>query len=370
VIRAVSIGFEPIDAKPIKDGGLRYERWKLLELSVVSVPANPNATVIARSEDAAPARHEPEWKVGASRNLPVADIATGTKRGERIIEQAAGNSVWARKGFLIYDAKAADHTGLSLAFADIVDGRLTATRSSLAQASRDLDEFELPAEIKEKARAVLKHYEAKMGKSTPRSKIKGLYDVAQLASALSNLGYIHDNAVWEAEVEQDASKLPAMLADVLSRAAAALVAMTAEETAEMLEGRGIEALPDDLVYVEAGATPQIKNFRAAMRKAGRVMSQANVDHLIGIHKCMKALMDCHQKAIDGHDDVHAELEAMMDHGTSAGDHLKALMKSAGVKPQDASEDDDASDDETDNELCGPAGERKRAADLLALSKAS
>jgi HK97 family phage prohead protease len=49
VIKAVSVGFIPISYEPLRDGGRRYTSWELLELSLVSVPANPNALVIERS---------------------------------------------------------------------------------------------------------------------------------------------------------------------------------------------------------------------------------------------------------------------------------------------------------------------------------
>ena len=56
VLRTVSVGFDPIEMEPIEDGGIRYKKWELLELSCVSVPANPNAVTIARSGAAAQRR--------------------------------------------------------------------------------------------------------------------------------------------------------------------------------------------------------------------------------------------------------------------------------------------------------------------------
>jgi HK97 family phage prohead protease len=53
IINAASVGFEPIEREPIKSGGWRYVKWSLLEISLVSVPANPNAVTIARSHPAA-----------------------------------------------------------------------------------------------------------------------------------------------------------------------------------------------------------------------------------------------------------------------------------------------------------------------------
>ena len=45
LLQAVSIGFRPIDYEPIKEGGVRYKSWEMLELSLVGVPANPDATI-------------------------------------------------------------------------------------------------------------------------------------------------------------------------------------------------------------------------------------------------------------------------------------------------------------------------------------
>lgn len=53
ILRAVSVGFKPIDYEPIDPnqpyGGQRYKKQELLETSVVSVPANPAAVALAKS---------------------------------------------------------------------------------------------------------------------------------------------------------------------------------------------------------------------------------------------------------------------------------------------------------------------------------
>jgi HK97 family phage major capsid protein/HK97 family phage prohead protease len=53
ILRAVSVGFRPIEAVPINDkepwGAQRYTKQELLETSLVSVPANPAAISLARS---------------------------------------------------------------------------------------------------------------------------------------------------------------------------------------------------------------------------------------------------------------------------------------------------------------------------------
>lgn len=49
IIKAVSVGFSPIDYEERGDGGFTFIKQALHECSLVSVPANPNALSIAKS---------------------------------------------------------------------------------------------------------------------------------------------------------------------------------------------------------------------------------------------------------------------------------------------------------------------------------
>jgi HK97 family phage prohead protease len=50
VLSAISVGFRPITAQPRGNGrGVLWKAWELLEISLVSVPSNPNAVVLERS---------------------------------------------------------------------------------------------------------------------------------------------------------------------------------------------------------------------------------------------------------------------------------------------------------------------------------
>lgn len=52
LVRAVSIGFRPIEWTTLKEGGYRFEKWKWVELSLVTIPANTEATIdVVRSAD-------------------------------------------------------------------------------------------------------------------------------------------------------------------------------------------------------------------------------------------------------------------------------------------------------------------------------
>ena len=392
IMNAVSVGFDPIDVKPIKDGGLRYEKWELMEISCVSVPANPSATVIQRalSGEQTNKADKHDWKVGASRNLSVDENASwdGAAAKASIFEHAnfdgdKPDTSFARKGFLVYDATNPKLKGsYKLPFATVKDGRLVAVAAGIRNAASRLPQTDIPDDVAKKARAVIDHYEAKMkdgkGGTTQQTKqiilgkngkpkIKGLYSCAQLAQVLTEMGYIHDGAAWEAEVEQDASKLPAMLANILTDLGAALIAMTQEEVTELLEDHGVEVMPMDAAYVTAGATPQIKNLRAAFRKAGRVLSQENMDHLAEMQKCFGKMADCFTKAADLHDDLHDQLVEWSGHGTSAGEHAKAMLKSA--KPEDPDAEEDPDPDSADNELAFEAEQRKRQVELMERSAA-
>ncbi|SAK63533.1 phage-like protein [Caballeronia pedi] len=53
LIRAVSIGFRPIEYSMIEGGGIRFLSWEWLELSLVTIPANGEATInVVRNIDA------------------------------------------------------------------------------------------------------------------------------------------------------------------------------------------------------------------------------------------------------------------------------------------------------------------------------
>jgi phage head maturation protease len=53
VLNAVSIGFRPLKSEPLRTGGQKFTKWELLELSIVSVPANPSALVVQRAHPGA-----------------------------------------------------------------------------------------------------------------------------------------------------------------------------------------------------------------------------------------------------------------------------------------------------------------------------
>ena len=317
VISSASIGFKPLEWEPIDPknpwGGQRYMKTELMEFSFVSVPANADATVIARSHRA---KADEAWKVGASRNLPLGgDEAWDGPGAEASIFAHCGfdgekpDLAMARKGFLAYDSAAPKLKGsYKLPFAKMIDGRLTAMPSGIRAAASRLPQSDIPDDVEASARAVLDHYEAKMES-----------DKAALAAEIRAL------------------------------------------------------LPDD-ERAQRDPLALVKELAAA-HKGGRVLSAANFEHVKCMQKCLSDMADCRTKALDSHGETQSQLQAFADHLNTAGEHAKALLKSARKKPEDDADADEPGDEDPDNpdpenpdddvELAAAALRRKRLVEVAA-----
>lgn len=390
VLRAVSVGFDPIESQPNKSGGFDYLKWELMELSLVAVPANPAARIIARSF-APEGEKAVDWKVGASRNLPIGgdDAWDGAAAKASIFDKAgfdgdSPDTAFARKGFLAYDASAPALKGsYKLPFAKMVGGRLTAMPSGVRAAASRLPGTDIPDATRGKARAVIDHYQSKMdggdngdGKAARSRTIKDLYAMAMLAQVLDNLGYVHMMAECEAEVEQDGSALPAMLGEGMRQLGDALIAMSQEEVTELLAQHGVT---DAEPTIAADApVARLKLWRAATVKAGRALSAANAEHVAAIAKALDDMANSHIKAADLHDELAEALGELSDHAAKASDRVKALSE-ADKKPRNGGKPEDGEDDESgettngeadeDQELAFEASRRKRAIAIAAISPA-
>lgn len=344
IINAASVGFEGLEVEPIKGGGIRYNKWRLLEISLVSVPCNPSALVIARSAQGVQTKADAKWKVGASRNLGVDEDESWDGPGAEASIFAHCNfdgdkpdTRFARKGFLVYDESAPTLKGsYKLPFAKVKDGRLVALKSGIRAAASRLPQTDIADEVKDKARAVVDHYESKFsddGKGVSSMTIKsaaiiqkGMYGVASLACMLEDLGWAVMSSSWEAEMEGDGSKVPGMLAEGLRQLADAFVAMSQEEVSEMLAS----VAPDG---DKAARTKVLKGLLPKAQKAGRRFSQANQDHLDAIGKSVAAMDACREKMADIHDDAVGHTEEMKGHVEEMKGHLKSMK---GTKAADNS----------------------------------
>ena len=81
ILKAVSVGFQPLEGNPIKDtGGFEFTKQILHECSLVAVPANANALSIAKSLGADPDKIFASTTEGHT-DAPVHGHGTGTTKG-------------------------------------------------------------------------------------------------------------------------------------------------------------------------------------------------------------------------------------------------------------------------------------------------
>jgi hypothetical protein len=102
---------------------------------------------------------------------------------------------------------------------------------------------------------------------------------------LTDLGWLEEGVEYEAEQEGDGSPVPKMLANVMWAMGEALIAMTAEEVAELLKPEADEA----------GKAFRVRVSKAYRAKSGKVISAATMGKLAVAHghatECMKSLQD-------------------------------------------------------------------------------
>ncbi|MBN9255264.1 MULTISPECIES: hypothetical protein [unclassified Mesorhizobium] len=326
-VSGVSIGFNPVEVEPLdkanpKRGPQKYLRCELMEFSFTPVQANRGAVVVERStKGAGPAN----WKVGASRNLPLVE---GNKRlaaaGVAILAHAdfdsdSPDTAFARKGFLAYDAANPDvASSYLIPFATMVDGRLMASPAAVKSARAALMASDLPEDVTAKAMAVIDHYEGKMSKQTAVSgrKIKGLYEVSRLAYMLMELGWLDNSVEFEAACEEDGSQVPALLGAALRQLGDALIAMTIKEVNELFAEESAET--EDVVakgICHAAARPFTKAFVVTLLKAGRKFSGESIS----------TMQDACKNILSGHDMIAGLLEETVsaDESAAASDTDKA-----------------------------------------------
>ncbi len=304
LVNAASIGFMPVETMPLDKGNpsrgpQRYMKSDMMEFSFTPTPCNGNAVITGKSM-----KNGTKLKVGASRELKIADAEVDTRYSAAEMFDRAGfhgespDTTAARKGFLVYDASNPESIdAYGIPFAVVTENGLAVTRGSLAAARKALDGTELAADIREKAVAVLDSYEArfaaeKKAKAAPKMTPKGLWQVAQLAYMLDDLAWLEECVEWEAEIEQDGSNLPDILADIMRQMGAALIAMTQEEVAELL---GEEAMEAGGMHLADGGMPadadegveMVANMAPIMNILAKNTEKLTIKSVFGALKALK-----------------------------------------------------------------------------------
>lgn len=345
------------------------------------------ATMTVRRQRAG-STSDSDWKVGVAKDLPIEDSDSwdGPAAEKSVFEWAAEGKAdgefdaeKARKAFLVYDAAKPELKGsYKLPIAHVVGGELKVPKGAIRAAASRLPDTDIPDNVKKRATAALNAYKKKAGigdeNDTEEERAlktkhvralsrapqiptftRGLYQVAQLACMLEELGYACFAAEYEADIEGDDSKVPGMLGEALSRLGEALTAMTEEEVAELLAQHDDEAddgetaetrsLPaDKRAWVSDGKTPQIRAWRAgvAVARAGRALSASNRKTLEEADGHQERAMKHHRAMADSQKTAKGHLdEAQESHERSTqtlaelGEHTRAAA--AAATPVEASQ---------------------------------
>ena len=87
LVRGLSIGFRPLNAQPMKGGGVHFSTWDWFELSAVTVPANAEASITNIKAFATKGTSA----TGGTVSIP-SQTGHDTMRADRINELQAGRS--------------------------------------------------------------------------------------------------------------------------------------------------------------------------------------------------------------------------------------------------------------------------------------
>lgn len=152
---------------------------------------------------------------------------------------------------------------------------------------------------------------------------KGLYSVQDFAGLLRQAGWIAQDAQCEAEMEGDASAVPAKLREWLTAGAAIFQEMAAEEVQEMLASLAPKTPAVEMIEAAAGTDGLEKKLSASKQKA---MQDAH-DQMTALHKSMGDCMDKMAGIWKG-DDAVAMAEPAGDLAKAQVDELATKLTAA------------------------------------------
>ena len=317
-LRALSMSWQPLEWKFSTDrsrpGGVDFLKVDMLETSIVPIPALPSALIDARSRGV-DTRPLYEW---AEKLLDKGDMTLVPRDELETLRRAA---------------KMPARSSVS------ADG-----------ASNALQSDNEGSDGEEKRSVKAKHSRALSRAPAVPVFRRGLYDVAQLACMLEQLGYCHTCSEYEAALEGDKSEVPAMLGEALKQFGEALIAMTEEEVTELLESVDEEEAeevietrslaPRERAWIAAAETPRARAWRGgiAVARAGKALSASNKEKLEEAHDHSERAMKHHRALGEQHEAAGGHLDAAQGHherATKTLDELGIHVRAAQENPEDS-----------------------------------
>jgi len=207
-------------------------------------------------------------------------------------------------------------------------------RDALARFNQTSDLGEKKASIAKKLVAKAKEYgidtkkfeEEYVKLAAPNLK-KNLYDVGRLACLLMDLSDIQCGLKFEAEWENDGSKIPQNLADQINNLSEVLIALVSEEAGELV------AATTGTVATEKSFTEQANDMKKEI-EAELTKLESSTDpevqkvasHLKTIGKCVDKLCDDHEKMGKSLDVLDGKAEKGATHLKEIGEHVDKIRK--------------------------------------------
>lgn len=144
--------------------------------------------------------------------------------------------------------------------------------------------------------------------------VKGMYQVAQFATTLQDLGWLYESALYEAAMEEDESEVPALLEQVIESTAEAFLAMATEETQELTAAK----------KAAAGSKPnQTEEFTKKMNEEMlKAMRKAIPSFCKAMHKVHMGKAKCHKDAASAQvAAADSEADMMQHHADAETQHV-------------------------------------------------
>lgn len=193
----------------------------------------------------------PSWKVGARRDLPIADGRAWDSADARVRLLDFGDN--RRGAFLLYDADYPDIPTLDLPFADVVDGRIVAIADGLRSAARQLEETELEAEDRRAARGVLESYFGRLHEGAQETRPEAERD-SQIMLSRAPLSQARASGIKAEDPSTYPEELLAHIPDVEALGEHPLYLTRATASTSLVDTFGTSMLPSSLSNFAEDAT--------------------------------------------------------------------------------------------------------------------
>lgn len=182
---------------------------------------------------------------------------------------------------------------------------------------------------------------------------KGMCSVGQLADLLGQLGWIADDAEWEATFEGDGSTVPADLREAVKNLAAILVRMAVEESQEMAESLGAstekiadgdlskseeDAMNAELQKAHDEAKAELAKVVAERDEKAEALTKA-ADDLAKSQEALEKATAEREDALKKIAELEKEREKWLSQPAPAKGAARAVEKSLGMADGEAQDDD-------------------------------